>query len=505
MKRIIATVVALAVLVLAGLPLGTVSAQVTGFSSTYITSITFQNISTVATTVNFEFYDQESGTAIPHQEDLSGSASKSLFVGSLTNVTEGFQGSAVMSADQQVIATMVQIGEGDQGLLNRPLSNGFTAGASNVLIATVLKNTFNQTTVFSVQNVGDSPASGTVSFFAVGESAAAHTEPITNLPAGAAQYFDASEISELGDSFNGSATVAMDSGAVVVAAALELGTGGDNTLYTTSFEGIVQGGQPLFMPSALCNGFGQEQTTFYAVQNNTGSAADITVTYTNAADGAEFSETITGVANGGKASFNTCNASDGSQTIDEAYPTSPGFSGSAQIEASVDGELVAIGKVAQPGYVPIGIRIGGLSTTFLGETTGASVLYGPYARWATDANYDGGSRTEGQRAFIAIQNVGSAPVDSITVEYLDPDGNVQGDAHVIAGPIAVGAKVNSNPSESGLAEFGYPNSNPSGGFGGGVRITGPDGSQLIATIRIASRDLATGKLVGEDYNGVAGQ
>jgi hypothetical protein len=51
-----------------------------------------------------------------------------------------------------------------------------------------------------------------------------------------------------------------------------------------------------------------------------------------------------------------------------------------------------------------------------------------------------------------------------------------------------------------LTEFGNPEANPGGGFGGSAIIEGPAGSQLIAVVRISSS--TTGGVVAEDYNGI---
>ncbi len=447
------------------------------YTTSFITSITYQNVGTSDATVTFNFYNEASGTPITVNRTLPAGAGSSLYVGGLTGseaLPSGFQGSAVMSSDQPLVATLVQIPQSST-VKNRPLSNGFSSGASQVLIASVLKNQFNTNTRFSVQNVDSTNIDITVEFYPVGS-----TTPIivtaNNIPPGAAKYFDAGTLSQLGSSFNGSAIVkAVQSGsstpANIVASAMELQIA---DVGARAFEGITGGSTKVYMPTALCNYYGT--TTFYAVQNvdNT-NTANVTVKYSNGAtDSASISP-------GGKKSFNTCNV------------TSPGFSGAATIE-STGANIVAIGKVGGSGRY----------TAFLGETSGASKLALPYVRWTSDANYNAGKR---QRAFIAIQNISGTTVNNVQVKYMNKNGEVVG-IHTISS-IADGAKANSKAidatpqpghNSSELEEFGTPDANPGGGFGGSAVVEGPTGSKLVAVVRISSK-VGSG-IVAEDYNGI---
>jgi hypothetical protein len=220
------------------------------------------------------------------------------------------------------------------------------------------------------------------------------------------------------------------------------------------------------MPSALCNYFGA--STAYAIQNTSNSAsANVTVTYSN---GTTQNASIPA---GGKNSFLTCAAGVGD-----------GFLGSATITAT-GADIVGIGKVFGQG----------LSTAFVGASSGAENIALPYVRWATQANFDAGIH---QRTFIAIQNVGgSAVTGDVVVRYVDKNGVTVG-THTISTDIPSGGKVNSNATNGGLTEFGMY---PDGTFGGSVLIDGPAGASLVAIARVQS--VVPGvENVGEDYNGI---
>lgn len=466
MKQIKLTLIAAVILVLA-VAVGSASAQTPAYQAALSSSITYQNVGDATANIVFSFYPEASGTRIDVERQLAAGAGSSIFVGGLNEIASGFSGSAVASSDQPIVATMVQIFDSNSGVKNRPLSNGFDGGSSSVLLASVLKDRFNTTTVFSVQNTGAAATDVTVNLFNADNPTAA---PIVlshaGLPAGAAKYFDMGTEGSVPANFNGSAVISASSGGEIVATALELSTTGGAA---SAFEGIASGSNTIYMASALCQAFGA--TSAYAIQNT--SSTDVANVSVNYAGGPTVNASI---QPGAKQSFNACN--DGN---------SAGYSGSATI-TSTGGAIVGLGKVFG----------GQLSAAFVGSASGSSKLALPYVRYTT-ANWADGSR---QRGFIAVQNVGSAlAAGDVTVKYLNKDG-VQVGSHTL-GAMATGQKLNSNARHSAvvgnaadLAEFGYV-----GGFGGSVIIEGPAGSQLVAVVRIQS-NVGGGQTVGEDYTGI---
>jgi hypothetical protein len=452
---------------LALLSTGLASAQTNAYATAFTTSITYSNVGAASANITLTYYAENSGTAISTTlPALAAGASSSVFVGNVTQVNAGFKGSGVLSSDQPIVATLVQLPASTSTVKNRPLSNGFAAGATKVLLATTLKNKFNSTTVFSVQNADSAPVNLTIKFYNADNPSAAAIQVTQNaVPAGSTKYFDLGTMTQIPSGFNGSATI--EATGNVVATAMELSTTGNAA---SAFEGVTSGATKLYMPSALCNAFGG-QNSFYAIQNTaTSGSASVTVNFSS---GKSVNKTI---AAGAKASVAGCDGGN-----------SAGFSGSASI-SSTGGDIVAIGKVS-------GL---GISSAFLGATAGASKLAAPYVRWS-ETQFSTGAR---QRAFIAIQNIGTADLaaGSVKVRYIDRNGVTVG-THTINTAVAVGAKVNSNPFVLGAAgaEFGYSGSQ----FGGGAIIEGPSGSQLVAVVRVVSFVPATGETVGEDYNGIA--
>jgi hypothetical protein len=463
MKKLLTYLIIVLFLVTTNMSVGSVYAQ--AYNTSFTTSITYQNVGSNPANIVVSFYPSHTTTSpiVVNLPSLAAGASSSLFIGSLSSVPSGFQGSAVMSSDQPIVATMVQLPQGSTpGTKNRPLSNGFSSGGGTVLIATVLRNKFDTNTRFSVQNVGNQQSTLTFKFYNT-DATLVHTFTQDVQP-GASYHVDAGQLSALGSSFNGSAVIESSSGNIV-GSALELSTSGSGA---SSFEGVNSGATTVYMPSALCNAY--SANTAYAVQNTSlTTSTSVTVTYSNGA-----TETKT-IGPGAKQSFVACNASG----------MANGFSGSATITSTTT-PIVAIGKAFGSG----------LSTAFVGASTGASKVALPYVRWANNTNWASGTQ---QRVFITIQNVGSSdlPAGSVTVKYIDKFGNQLGSPHVLDA-LPVGGKVNSNASDAGLTEFGVYSD---GTFGGGAIIEGPSGSALAVVARVSTQ-VSPGVFASEDYSGI---
>lgn len=460
---------------------GASQVKATGYGTAFVTSITFQNVGTGPANLSITFYPASGGTPVtwsPSEGALPVNAGSSLYVGNVSGVTSGFQGSAVMSSDQPLVSVLVQVPQAPSTVKNRPLSSGLPAGASNVLIPTVLKGVFNTNTIFAIQNTDTDAADLTVNFIPVSGSPTVLN--VTNLGPGMAKYYDMGKEAGIPAGFNGSVTIAaVKTGTTstpgsVVATSMELSLANDNVY---AFEGTSEAGNTLYMPSAFCRFRGGLINSAYAVQNTDPTLnASVVVTYSNGNTEGPFV-----IAPGAKKSLQGCG--------DTGTVNPVGFIGSAVI-TSTGGKIVGIGKITGDG----------ISSAFNGMTSGAARIALPYIRW-TESQWFSGAR---QRANIAIQNVGTSNLaaGAVTVKYYDKDGNLAC-SHSL-GAIAVGAKANSNtmactPQQP---EFGSPAPGTTA-FGGGAIVEGPAGSQLAVLVRIETFNVAAGSgSLGEDYNGV---
>jgi len=461
------------------------------YTTAFAVSITYQNVGTDSATIAFDFFTENSGTAINvTAAALAQNASTSLSIASVSAITGSFKGSAVLSSTQPVIATIVQF-DPSGGVKNRPLSNGFSASESNAkqLVATVLKNNSAYSTYFSVQNTESAPINVTVSFFAAGATAATTTATASALPANAAKYFDVKDIAGLPNNFTGSAIVTAklasdnttDAKTVVTVDELEVSGVGSK-----SFEGASTSGANVYMPTAACRAPSGTNTvnSAFAIQNadqTNNVTFQVRYKITGAADIIDGPFTI---AAGGKQSVLGCTK----------LPT--GTNGSAVIERTAGtGTLVAVGKINGTN--------GSITSAFLGtvDGQGSAKVALPYVRYSPPATFNATTR---QRAFIAIQNIGTAAATNVVVTYIDKDGVTKGTQSFAT--LAAGAKVSSNASLAGALDscgrFGEYDAagaaTCSGGvFGGGAIVTADGGAQLAVIVRIQ-----TGPVAGEDYNGI---
>ena len=408
-------------------------------------------------------------TLNPHQAG-------SINIGS-TSVPDGFAGAAVLSSSVPVFATYVQFEKVNPTAYSRAFYTGFdpSKAGPKFYLATTRANGVTETTV-AVQNLESFEITATLDFYAVGAVAPTFTKIVDILP-------NATFISKLpdistypGGSFDGSAVITAtkkgDSATPgnIVATAQETQDAGYGVY---AFEGTKEGATSVFLPSAMCDYFGQ--TSFYAIQNAGDGDALVTVDYYNTSGVKVGSLPETVVPKGAKLSTNPCAAS-----------LLVGAVGSAVVKSNNGIPLIAIGKISSTG---------GLITAFSGALEGATTVVAPYVRWAAD-------QTTSWSAYLSVMNVGTAPATNITAKYYDASGTLRA-THVLASagtPLAAYTKVNTNPNTAGAligGSFGYPADG--GANGGAVEITSDQ--PIVVLVRLATTPtIVPGVTIfGEDY------
>jgi len=473
MKFKVLSVLLILAIVSLGLNVGLASAQ--AYDTPFTTSITYQNVGQSATTqLEIWFYegpDDISPTIVP-RDNLNSGAGTSVFIGGLSQINQGFRGTAIMVSDQPLLATLVQLPQNSPIVKNRPLSNGFSSGTEDSLIPTVIKNAFGGawTTTFSVQNVGPAATSVDIKFYNTSASLV-HTIQ-QSLQPGAGYFVDTGTVGAIGSTFNGSVVIESNGGSIISSAMEQQKT----DVGARAFEGLGSGETKFYMPSAMCQypvawGFAN---SFFAVQNTSlSTSTNVTVKYYDTS-GANVGNQTKSVGPGAKASFGAC----------EVTPN--GFLGAATVESTTT-PVVAMGKVEGMG----------IATAYVGIGNGSEKVALPYVRWALQQDYDSGAQ---QRVYITIQNVGDSTITgNVYVDYIDRNGLVVG-THTITADINAGSKVNSTAPNAGLQQFGVYDNGAS--FGGGVIVRGPAGSELAAVARVQSYVPATGLQAAEDYNGM---
>jgi hypothetical protein len=408
------------------------------------------------------------------------------------SLTSPWKGSAVISADQNVVAASIQVPPTGYGHV---MANAFTAAdaTSNLFLTTFIGagDASNAVSLFAVQNTESSPINVRAQFIRPNGTVAA--APIVTIPANASKFFDGNNAVSIGagytNPFNGSVVVTatkVSDGSP----ALVVGTSEEKRIDTTGlarfraygFEAIAQsaGSTTIYMPTALCSF--NSATTFFAVQNMSFSTPTV-VTVTYSAGTNTPTNAITTVQPLAKWSVNPCQTNG-----------SLSYSGAAVIQSSAS-PIASIGKASQ-----VAGTQARYTTAYLAQSTGPARLAIPFIRWSPS------SPGTDFRSNIALQNIGAAiPATQLTVRYYDRTGALVNTCTSV-NALANGAKANSNVAGAFFAaDFTCTTVQPTSGstytFAGTAVIQGPAGSNISAVIR-NSTPTASSQIHTEDFNAI---
>lgn len=505
------------------------------YDTKYITSITYMNVGTDAANLSLTFYNADDSTTTDYPLlNINGSAvtipvkaSSSIAVSAVTGLSSTWKGGAVISSNQPLIATMVQVSN-DTVIKVRPVSNGFqsTDGSSKIIVPTVMKSCFNDklTTRFNVQNVGAGSNTATIAVkWPNGDTAYTVTTP--SLASGAVYALDMGSVTPTtsgnytppsGCTFNGSAEIT--SSGTMVASALETST---VNKYANSFEGFkgtaADGAAKIYMPSAMCSvNYGEgPQSSAYAIQNlaSTPTTIDVTFNYQVRSGNSLGSPTTTKVTLDipayAKASVPGCD------TLKNSVGNKNNASGTGMLTSSI-GSAIIESKTNGNNVVAISKVIGaGLTTATPGIMSGSTTVNVPFVRYsakcyvptASDPICQGSSR---QRTLFAVQNTGSSAA-TVTMTLYNQNGAVVGTFTTPLIP-ANGGKVSVSPTDvaavaditNKASEFGYwcPNLSDAQATCT-IAYAGSASFTSTSPIAVITRVLTMSPLgpSGDDYNG----
>jgi hypothetical protein len=361
-----------------------------------------------------------------------------------------------------IIATAVNIAQG--GNYPRPLYTGFdpSKASKDFNIPTILKK-WNSTSLISIQNTETSQIQATLKVFAVGSTTPTVQQTYT-IPGQSAKLVSADDLGL--SNFTGSGVV--EATGKVVAAVQETS---DNGLPAAAFEGLPAdaGATTIYMASMLCEAFASKSTSRYAIQNAGTAQASVAVDFYNKSGVKLLTTPTFNIAVGNKESVNPC---------DKGVPV--GTNGSAVIRSTNGVPLIAMGKVSGTTLT---------TTAFLGESAGAAKVGAAYIRWKTD-------KSQGERAYVAVMNVGGAAATNVKVMYYNNQGNLAATQTLASSgsPLGKFIKANSNweAASGSNTDFGV---NP---YGGAIEVTSDQ--PVVVVVRISK--VKDGTTLAEDYNGV---
>ncbi len=250
-------------------------------NSGFDTWFNVQNAGSADASCNVNYVPGSDGTAAVEAKTIKPGAAQTFDQATNTALGTKFVGSAKISCDQPVVASLMQINTSTFKVLMG--YNGFTGGSTTVNLPLVMANNSGYYTGIQIQNVGTATTNVTVSYSANTAGAFAPANDTCNsLAAGAS-----CTLIQLGGTWGsnqyvGSATVTNSAAQPLVAIVNQVCPGGlpaCSSAVGTASEGFDPSTATSNVSAPLVMANNSGYYTGIQVQNVSGSAVDVTVTY----------------------------------------------------------------------------------------------------------------------------------------------------------------------------------------------------------------------------------
>jgi hypothetical protein len=303
----------------------------------YTSCFQVQNLSSSqAATIAVSYYEQ--GVASPTVVNDTVAAAGSKTYCPLSAVSDGFDGSVVISSDVE-IAAIANVSGAESGNPNWTSYNasytGFTAGATTVNLPLLFKNNSGFDTFFNVQNAGSDTANVTVNYSDGAPDAVATIGP------GQAHTFRQADEAHTQAVFAATIT----SNQPIVATVIEVGPSNIPMLF--GYNGFTDASTNPVMPLVQANNSGY--TSGVQIQNTGAAPTNVTLTYFPATSGTQCTETHA-IAPGASATYALNSWSPGDANTDDNCVNGQTFIGSARVTAN-SGGVGLVGIVNQHSFV----------------------------------------------------------------------------------------------------------------------------------------------------------
>jgi hypothetical protein len=357
-------------------------------------------------------YDKDSTATYQAQDTVASGASRTFMPSDFSGMADGFQGSAVVSSDQPIVA-MVNVTNREAAGGTLGVSGGKAAAqyqgidgskvANTLYFPTAKAGHWDKTTTFYIQNAGTSSISPVATFTM--RNADTHTH---NLPAigpnqmAVFSLWDASTFSDTGQPASWDGRV----GGMSITAAGPMAGVVMEHFTTESPATILQGTRGFtssdfdttaYAPGVKHNRYGR--FTGIQVQNVSGGAINVTVTYEGTAGacaGGTYSDSATGIADGASQTF-------------VQYEGSTNLPANCTASATVvgTGNIVA---VVSESYRPDSIPASGQAMVVSSAAPDSSASTSLSAPAFKDDRYD-------KRTGLQIMNVGTAQATNVVATF----------------------------------------------------------------------------------------
>lgn len=352
-----------------------------GVGITYQTGFQLQNLSASTATVAIAYYNQSGAIVTTVTDSIAANSSKTYFP---IAPASPFNGSVVVSSDQQLVAIANQLSGGT--LTGGSSTGSFSGGANSINLPLIMRGNSGFSTWFNVQNAGTTVTTVNVTFVP-GSSGSASTASASVAP-GASATFDQFPNAALGPLFVGSAVVTATQ--PIVATVEQAGTGSIKALL--GYNGFTSASTSVALPLIMAQNSGF--FTGVQVQNTSGSAAVITVTYapnTVAGMGTPVPDVSPSVPAGGSYTF-----------LQNGGQWTARYVGAATVTASASAPIVAIVNQLKIGALSFGSAYEGFNPASAKNKVSAPLIM---------------TNNSGYFTGIQVQNVSGTSPCSVSVTY----------------------------------------------------------------------------------------
>lgn len=238
----------------------------------YYTWFNVQNVGSASASVTVQYIPGSDGTAYTSPAvTIPQNAAYTFDQRDMTQLGTKFVGSAVVSSNQPVVATVMQVGETYKNMMGY---NGFAGGAPSVSLPLVMANNSGYYTGFQVQNVGSGTANVTVQYGTnLAGSFAPSSETATLAPNQSATFLQTG--GQWTDTYVGSATISANQDVVAIVNQVNLTGTALGTAYN-GFDAAAATNQ-VSAPLIMANNSGYY--TGFQVMNVGSGAASLNCTY----------------------------------------------------------------------------------------------------------------------------------------------------------------------------------------------------------------------------------
>jgi len=238
----------------------------------YYTWFNVQNVGTAPASVTVQYIPGSSGTAYTSPSvSIQPNAAHTFDQHDMTDLGSTFVGSAVVTSDQPIVATVMQVGETYKNMMGY---NGFAGGSMTVSLPLVMANNSGYYTGFQVQNVGTGSATVTADFGTnIAGSFAPTSESVTLAPNASHTFLQAG--GQWTQKYVGSATISATQDVVAIVNQVNM----TPIALGTAYNGFDPAGATNKVSGPLIMANNSGYFTGFQVMNVGGSAASITCSY----------------------------------------------------------------------------------------------------------------------------------------------------------------------------------------------------------------------------------